>query len=1164
MGGSGHARDREGIEVTIFQGWAKNFYTADGIRKISRIGILIFPILVLPYTASAFVPLIHNQEPRSTAEEHSRGDEWGGVSHPVDAWIDFVGKYGGRWKVDWDEERGTLRALYGSSIEIFPGGLPDGELLADRLLSFVDENHALFGIVSSDLRSIDAARHGRLWYVDFQQMAGSVPIYGGRVQFKLRSDGSLVSVSSRIFRGTGPVASPTVTLEQAEREARRYASFVEGQDHLGEARLVLYPLPEDREKTLIFSWIVDLITRDPPAHWFIVINARTGDVIDRWNQIYYGSSALDSIFGRVRGAILPGTPTDLPEEHPFKDMEVELSSGGTDITDATGFFLIESGSPDPDSIMAAMFGSFVDVENDSGPDAALRMEALVGSPNEVIWDDANSVPSERNGFYHTVLVHDYVKMIDSSFDGLDYPMPCRVNIDQTCNAFWDGLAINFFRAGSGCANTANIADVIYHEYGHGLTDFQYRPFPQPSGDMHEGFSDYLAATVTNQSLIGRGFFGPGTWLRNTENSRVYPAPECGGEPHCVGEAIAGALWDMRQNLIGSFGQGAGVALADSLFHYARYGHSILFPDYFIDILLVDDDDGDLSNGIPHAEEICEGFENHGLSCVLTPNEPVVFDVGTGSELQVVWQAVPSLLAPIIEYRVFFGQESGSYTDSLSTGADTTVVVSGLQEGHLYYFSLSAIDSTGRTSLLSQEGTGVPFSIPLPPEGVITVSRPDEIELTWTRNRELDIDSYVVQRSIDADSGFAGLAIVEENDTTYVDASPVPHVMYYYRIAARDNEGMDGDPSDVVRGRFMSLDSGILIVDGTRDGIDGLPYSWSDSTVDRFYSELLAEYPVATEYDISDSLTASRFPLDTAIMGLYSTVVWHQDDRTSPSMVPALDDLAVYLSQGGNLLLSGWKLIRHLSGGDIGSVVFPPGSIPHDFLKLNATESLSSAAQDFAGSDPLVAGYPGLPVDSTKALLFGGNLFEMDLLFEPFVDEPVTEPVYAYASSAGDTATTHGEVVGIRYLGSDYGLILFDFPLFYMERPAADLAIARAMSDLGEAVGIAGGEGDGIFIPRVFALHQNYPNPFNPSTSIVIDIAAGAQGREGADVRARVTIFNLRGQRMRILLDEDRKPGRYLLKWDGRDERGESVGSGVYFYRMVAGDFTSTRKMLLLK
>ena len=98
------------------------------------------------------------------------------------------------------------------------------------------------------------------------------------------------------------------------------------------------------------------------------------------------------------------------------------------------------------------------------------------------------------------------------------------------------------------------------------------------------------------------------------------------------------------------------------------------------------------------------------------------------------------------------------------------------------------------------------------------------------------------------------------------------------------------------------------------------------------------------------------------------------------------------------------------------------------------------------------------------------------------------------------------------------------------------------------------------LPTSFKLDQNYPNPFNPSTSIWFDLPARA--------KVTLTVFNLLGQEVSTLVDEDLPAGRHLSIWDGHSDNGVSVASGIYFYKLIAesGDnqFVETKKMMLLK
>jgi hypothetical protein len=89
------------------------------------------------------------------------------------------------------------------------------------------------------------------------------------------------------------------------------------------------------------------------------------------------------------------------------------------------------------------------------------------------------------------------------------------------------------------------------------------------------------------------------------------------------------------------------------------------------------------------------------------------------------------------------------------------------------------------------------------------------------------------------------------------------------------------------------------------------------------------------------------------------------------------------------------------------------------------------------------------------------------------------------------------------------------------------------------------------------LDFNYPNPFNPSTTIRFGVAKAGP--------VTLRIYNVRGQLVRTLVDDVRQPGvEHMVTWNGRDDRGRSVASGVYFVRLEASRFTQTRKMVLLR
>ena len=185
-----------------------------------------------------------------------------------------------------------------------------------------------------------------------------------------------------------------------------------------------------------------------------------------------------------------------------------------------------------------------------------------------------------------------------------------------------------------------------------------------------------------------------------------------------------------------------------------------------------------------------------------------------------------------------------------------------------------------------------------------------------------------------------------------------------------------------------------------------------------------------------------------------------------------------------------------------------------------------------------------------------NIGLINMVYAP-KDEPALKPT----SGSNAVAVLHFRLDNISLETMEIGQYTTDAPYHELMFVYNDWNDGVPMvSDLvpaleGATVSLASRTPSAV-LPTEFELSQNMPNPFNPSTQISFALPSAA--------KVNLTVFNVLGQQVNTLVDEYMTAGYQTVTWDGRDNSGASVASGVYFYRIVAGDFAETKKMLLLK
>ncbi len=198
---------------------------------------------------------------------------------------------------------------------------------------------------------------------------------------------------------------------------------------------------------------------------------------------------------------------------------------------------------------------------------------------------------------------------------------------------------------------------------------------------------------------------------------------------------------------------------------------------------------------------------------------------------------------------------------------------------------------------------------------------------------------------------------------------------------------------------------------------------------------------------------------------------------------------------------------------------------------------------------------GMVIDERVASI--DNVFSVEALPADWLDSPAVSPVAEANSNNFRNAHPDAFVEAIlsrNVLPYDTSRAVW---LFMYDSQADDVRLSVNVDALTGDVIVAVEENpESAIMPESISLEQNYPNPFNPETVIKYQLPQNGQ--------VELTVFNLLGQQVRQLVSAVKRAGAHEVRWDGLDDFGESVTSGVYIYRLKAGEFSRTRKMILLR
>ena len=500
-------------------------------------------------------------------------------------------------EVSLDQQSNTIRQMTGKNLLGAQVSDTSPKAFEQAALNLVRQRHDIFGVSENDVRVNHKATH-----VDETDQSVSLNVYrhGIKVQdagITLRfKRGQLASLKSETY-AEAVVAPATVsnTGDIAAKALNSHGYISRGSQWRVQPTNAGYSLVK----------VDEFIVAGADAAWIVQVDTTNGN-------LYEVRSKNINLRGRAVATVYPRYFGERPEETPLPFAEVKNSSRRSN---ERGEFQSDG---DRAPSMEGFSGDFVTVRTETGKDLSatavkdnnawkLKFEI---EPSDDAWDNNDMAQSMVYVNANRVinLAKKYIKP-----DWFNQPLLAKVNHSEACNAYWDGTSVNFFSSGEHkgktCANTGLIADVVYHEWGHGLDE---NTGGIEDGAMSEGFGDAVALLLTDDPKVGIDFMPlDHKPVRDMSEVKKFP-DDVEDEVHADGLIVGGAWYDTYTALKKKLGKDKARDLFGKYLFKGIY-EATKMSDVYEATLTIDDNDGDRSNGTPNLCEINKAFVRHGLA-----------------------------------------------------------------------------------------------------------------------------------------------------------------------------------------------------------------------------------------------------------------------------------------------------------------------------------------------------------------------------------------------------------------------------------------------------------------------------------------------------------------------------------------------------------------------
>lgn len=543
-------------------------------------------------------------------------------------WQAFLAEHG-TWYVSFNEENQKPHRAFGAPIPVA------GANALEQAKNFIDNELSSFGVSSNNLEVFASPTTKKHEWVNFHQLHEGLSVMNSRMVVKI-ANGQVIMFGADVYDNIEVNTTPSFdAIGAASYASADMTNDITSIEMMGGAKILAIPTFRSHEDHLVYEIMVKTMGEfNIPAHYYTILDAHDGAVLYRQNMVNHlncgddcekkdddkkkvktmGMSAVADVEGQVVATVYPESIIFDTDVVGLPNLQVTI--GGAE------YFTDQDGNMDfpvtgPVNANFELSGPWSHVFTDgTTPDFTMVVQ---DGTNTISFDDDANI-RELSAYRSVNIVHDHCNAImPASFTGMDFSLTTNIDVAGTCNAFYDGGSINFFNEGGGCNATSLIADVVYHEYGHGINDNYYQSLGANwiNGAMGEGYADYWGISISDNPNLAQGFnIGDVNGIRRYDiDPKVYPQ-DLVGEVHADGEIIMGAWYDTHLLM------GADWAVTDDLFVQTYAGlqatsfngaEGSAYVDVLIDVLQADDDDDNITNGTPNGDAIIEGFAIHGIT-----------------------------------------------------------------------------------------------------------------------------------------------------------------------------------------------------------------------------------------------------------------------------------------------------------------------------------------------------------------------------------------------------------------------------------------------------------------------------------------------------------------------------------------------------------------------